>query len=88
VTQPDSQTAELQERSFEQALVELEHRVKQLDAGELPLEQALELFEQGVALVHECHEKLDVAERRIVELTESAAGPRERPFDGSTSPNP
>ena len=88
MTQPDQPRAEQAQRSFEQALVELEQRVKQLDAGELPLEQALALFEQGVALVQECHEKLDVAERRIVELTESASGPRERPFDGSGSPTP
>jgi exodeoxyribonuclease VII small subunit len=77
---PMSQS-EQPERSFEQALSELEQRVKQLDSGELPLEQALDLFEQGVALVQECHDKLDLAERRIAELTESAAGPQEHPFE-------
>ena len=71
---------ESQERSFEQALLDLERRVQRLDSGELPLEDALKQFEEGVALVQECHEKLDVAERRIMELTEGAAGPQERPF--------
>jgi exodeoxyribonuclease VII small subunit len=81
MSQPEQTSADQPERSFEQALVELEQRVKQLDSGELPLEQALTLFEEGVALVQECHDKLDLAERRIAELTESTAGPQERPFE-------
>jgi exodeoxyribonuclease VII small subunit len=75
--QPESVPAE---RSFEQALAELEQRVKQLDGGDLPLEQALSLFEEGVALVQECHDRLDSAERRIVELTGTPDNPQERPF--------
>ena len=66
------------ERSFEQALGELEQRVRSLDAGELPLEEALKRFEEGVALVQECHEKLDVAERRIVELTAAPETPEQQ----------
>ena len=81
MSQPEQPSAEQPERSFEQALVELEQRVKQLDSGELPLEQALTLFEEGVSLVQECHDKLDLADRRIAELTESAAGPQERSFE-------
>ncbi len=58
-----------QERTFEQALEALEERVRKLEAGELPLEDALEVFEQGIELTRECHEKLDAAEGRILELT-------------------
>lgn len=86
--QPDQPSDAQPDRSFEQALEELEQRVKQLDTGELPLERALELFEQGVSLVQECHDKLDAAERRVVELSESASGPRERPFEGSGAVEP
>ncbi len=57
------------ERTFEQALEALEERVRKLEAGELPLEDALEVFEQGIELTRECHEKLDAAEGRILELT-------------------
>ena len=56
-------------RSFENALKDLEDRVRKLDSGELPLEDALRLFEEGVGLVRECQELLDGAERRIVELS-------------------
>ena len=64
-----------QPRSFEEALSELEGRVRRLDSGDLPLEQALTLFEEGISLVRECQELLDGAERRIVELTRSSSDP-------------
>lgn len=69
-------------RSFEAALSELEDRVRKLDAGDLPLEDALRLFEEGVALQQECQELLDSTEQRILELVEGASGPTERDHDG------
>ena len=62
------------ERSFEAALGELETRVAKLERGDLALEDALRFFEEGVALVRECHERLDAADARIVALTASADG--------------
>lgn len=66
-------------RSFEQALGELEARVRQLDSGELPLEQALSVFEEGVKLQQECQDLLDSAEQQVVELTRGPQGPEEHP---------
>jgi len=60
---------------FEAALAELESRVTRLERGDLDLEEALRLFEEGVALVRECHEKLDAAESRIVALTAGSGSP-------------
>ncbi|MBN1335611.1 MAG: exodeoxyribonuclease VII small subunit [Deltaproteobacteria bacterium] len=74
---PQTDTAE---RSFEASMTELERCVQRLDAGDLPLEEALRCFEQGVALVQECHAKLDQAEQRIVELTEHSEGLEARSF--------
>jgi exodeoxyribonuclease VII small subunit len=71
------------ERSFEQALKDLETRVVSLEKGEIPLEDALRLFEEGVSLVRECHEKLDAAEARIVALTASSEGVSETPLPRS-----
>lgn len=65
-------------RSFEQALGELEQRVRRLDSGELPLEQALQVFEEGVKLQQECQDLLDTAEQQVVELTRGPSGPEER----------
>ena len=55
---------------FESALAELESLVKELEQGNLPLEQSLRLFERGVELSRYCHTRLDAAERRIEVLTE------------------
>lgn len=64
-------------RTFEAALGELEARVSRLERGDLDLDAALAAFEEGVALVRECHEKLDAAEARIVALTSAPEGVRE-----------
>ena len=56
--------SESQTRSFEQALEALENRVRKLEAGDMPLEEALSLFEEGIELTRECHEKLDAADQR------------------------
>jgi len=67
-------------RTFEAVLQELEERVRKLDGGDLPLDEAIRLFEDGVGLVRECQELLDSAERRIVELSETPEGViQERP---------
>ena len=46
-------------RTFEQALSELEARVRSLESSSVELEDALGLFEEGIELARECHEQLD-----------------------------
>ena len=65
--------SDLHPRSFETALEALETRVRKLEAGELPLEEALTLFEEGIELTRECHEKLDAADQKIVELSRGSS---------------
>ena len=60
--------------SFENSLGELEKIVRQLEDGDLSLEESLELFETGVRLSRECRERLNQAERRIEILSEDADG--------------
>ncbi len=50
---------------FESALDRLEHIVKTLESGDLPLEKALDFFEEGVRLSRFCHARLEQAERRV-----------------------
>lgn len=57
-------------KDFESAIDELEAIVKRLEAGDLPLETSLELFERGVQLSRFCHSRLEEAERRVELLTE------------------
>jgi exodeoxyribonuclease VII small subunit len=57
-------------KDFESAIAELEQVVRKLEAGDLPLEKSLELFERGVTLSRYCHGRLEEAERRIELLTD------------------
>ncbi len=66
------------EPAFEVNLAELERCVRALETGEVPLEEALRLFEQGVALARTCHEHLDVAEKRVAMLSRGSRGVEER----------
>jgi exodeoxyribonuclease VII small subunit len=66
------------ELSFEAALDKLESIVAELESGGLPLEQALETFEQAVRLKQQCETLLASAEARIEELTEGEAGEPEQ----------
>jgi len=58
------------ELNFEQAMTKLEQIVEQLDHGEVPLEQAIELFQQGMQLSKLCGQKLDTVEKKIEVLIE------------------
>ena len=63
-------------QTFEASLKELEKIVRQLEDGDLPLEESLKLFESGVKLSRECQERLNQAERRIeVLLTDENGNP-------------
>ena len=58
--------------SFEQDLKRLEEIVKELEQGELELERALALYEEGTGLNRKLAERLDEADRRIEILTRCA----------------
>ena len=62
---PGDEDAEL---NFSQALQRLESLLAQLEAGEVELEEAMELFEQGNALAERCRKMLANAEQRLEEL--------------------
>ena len=76
-------------KDFESNLKLLEEIVQQLEGGDLALDQALELFEQGVKLSRSCNAKLEEAERKVETLIKSADGSMvEAPFttDGDGTP--
>lgn len=72
---PPTAPPPLAEMSFEQAMAALDATVRRLDSGELPLDQALAAFEEGVRLQARCQELLDQAEQKIIELSPSAEEP-------------
>lgn len=65
---------EAQGKNFEASLAALERVVRELERGDLPLEESLKLFEQGVKLSRECQERLNQAERRVEMLLRDTEG--------------
>lgn len=64
----------MKEKTFEEALQELEEIVNRLEQGDLPLEDALQFFEKGVKLSRYCHTKLDEAQKRVEILLKDEGG--------------
>jgi len=56
-------------RTFEETLERLEHIVEDLEDNPPPLEEALDAYEEGVALANECLDRLEDAEQRVSELS-------------------
>ncbi len=59
---------QIQNLSFEAAMTRLEETVRLLESGNVPLDESLALFEEGIALVKLCNGKLDAAEQKVVKL--------------------
>ena len=71
--------------SFEDALAKLEETARRLEAGNLPLNESVTLFEQGTKLAQLCNQYLDAAELKVSMLVQTAAGDyieREMAVDG------
>ena len=52
-------------KTFEEVLGRLEEVVRELEDGRVPLEQALELYAEGINLSRECYSRLEAAGQRI-----------------------
>ena len=62
------------ELNFEEAMEKLEDAVNTLEGGKLTLDKAIGVYEEAVALIKICHEKLETAKQRVRILTEGADG--------------
>jgi len=71
------------ERKFEDSLSALEGIVSQLESGDLPLERALELFEEGIGLARLCQSQLQEAERRVELLLRERGEIKVVPFESA-----
>lgn len=67
---------------FEEALARLEAIVMELERGDLPLEDSMRIFEEGIKLSRTCLKMLEDAERRVEILVKDKDGKkRSRPFE-------
>lgn len=70
-----------EEPTFEQAQTELEQIVERLERGQVPLDEALALWERGEQLYAFCRDKLDAAQGKVEELARRAE--QQRPSETS-----
>jgi exodeoxyribonuclease VII small subunit len=75
-TSPDAKNP-----SFEEALKRLESLVAEMEAGELSLDQMIQHFEEGSALVEVCGKQLNEVERRIEKLVKKDGELTTEPFE-------
>ena len=61
-------------KSFEQAMGELERIVQAVESGQVPLAEALAQYEKGIALVSHCQKILSQAEQKIAKLSKGLDG--------------
>jgi exodeoxyribonuclease VII small subunit len=66
--------------SFEEAMDQLEQLVGKLENGDVPLEKAIDLFQEGMKLSHLCSQKLEQVERKIEMLVEENGVLSKKPF--------
>ena len=66
--------ADIDALSFKQALAELERIVGQLESGQAPLEQSIELYERGALLKAHCEKRLEAARLRVEKIVVGAGG--------------
>lgn len=79
--------------SFETAVARLEQIVEEMDSANLPLQELITRYEEGVQLVKACEERLKEAEKRIEIITRNAAGKPEAtefepPTKSAAEPHP
>jgi exodeoxyribonuclease VII small subunit len=67
-------TKRIPKNSFEESLKRLEKIVDSLERGEVTIDEALDLYEEGMKLSKSCAEKLKIAEMRIKKLTKEMDG--------------
>lgn len=77
---------EAAEPAFEEALRRLEEIAGLMEKGDLPLEESLRLFEEGVALTKRLESQLSAAEMKVETLLRTARGEQIVPFPPENAP--
>ena len=72
----------MKKKSFEEALFKLEQITKELEEGDLSLEESLKYFDEGVKLAEYCNSKLNDAQKKVEILLKKNDGLEPTPFDG------
>jgi exodeoxyribonuclease VII small subunit len=63
-----------QKMKFEEALAKLEEIVAQIEKGQVPLEESIEKYAEGIELIGQCRTILDAAEKKVQLLAKGQSG--------------
>lgn len=66
----NQQSKEEEEQTFEEAMKKMEDIVAKLEEGDVPLEKAIQLFQEGMTLSKTCHLKLKNVEKKMDQIVE------------------
>jgi exodeoxyribonuclease VII small subunit len=77
----------MKKKSFEEALAKLEQITKELEEGDLSLEESLQYFDEGVKLAEQCSSKLNDAQKKIEILLKKNDGLEPAAFEGLDEEN-
>jgi exodeoxyribonuclease VII small subunit len=73
-TKPEVKPEGAKKQAFEQSLARLEEIVRRMESANLPLDEAMKLFEEGMQLSRDCQKQLEQAEARVEILLKKAGG--------------
>lgn len=60
--------AKKEEMTLEEMLYSLDEHIQELESGDISLEQSFQVYEKGMRLLKECNEKIDLVEKKVLEL--------------------
>ncbi|MFF5995442.1 exodeoxyribonuclease VII small subunit [Lysinibacillus sp. KU-BSD001] len=72
----------MSQQSFAVAMTDLEEIVRKLEQGDVPLEEAIDLYKKGMELSQFCHEKLSNAEQQLISIVGEDG--EKQPFSANT----
>lgn len=72
----------MSQQSFAGAMTDLEEIVRKLEQGDVPLEEAIDLYKKGMELSQFCHEKLTNAEQQLISIVGEDGS--KQPFSSNT----
>ena len=72
----------MSQQSFAAAMTDLEEIVRKLEQGDVPLEEAIDLYKKGMELSQFCHEKLTNAEQQLISIVGEDGS--KQPFSANT----
>ncbi|AJP47833.1 hypothetical protein PG1C_03835 [Rugosibacter aromaticivorans] len=74
-TTPKKSSTLIESQSFEDALTELEGIISAMEVGQMPLQEALDIYKRGIFLLRQCQETLNAAEQQIRILEDNTLRP-------------